>query len=61
VNVVPNLEHRYGYVTGHDGLLHAVNVSGFTICGMGRQQSPRYVEKGPVSCLHCYLLPWDVR
>lgn len=54
----PLSEHIYGYVTGHDGLLHASKQDGTTMCSMGRSQSPRYSYEGPVTCLHCLLRPW---
>ena len=53
-------EHEYGYVKGHDGLLHCANRLGYIVCGMGRQMSPVYVIEGPVTCLRCYLYPWRI-
>lgn len=55
----PSDEHRYGYVKGHDGLLHCADHRGFILCGMGRTPSPVYVIVGPVSCLLCFLKPWS--
>lgn len=45
---------RYGYVDGHDGLIHRVNAQGFSICGMGRAIRHCYVEHGPTTCFRCW-------
>lgn len=50
---------RYGYVNGHDDLIHRVNREGLTVCGMGRKKSPLYVEHGPTTCFRCLVdRPW---
>lgn len=60
--VVPDdtapLEHCWGYVSGHDTLIHACQRDGTTLCGMGRAQPPVYFEAVVVTCLRCHLLPW---
>lgn len=52
------LEHCWGYVSGHDTLIHACKRDGTTLCGMGRSQSYTYFESAVVTCLRCHLLPW---
>jgi hypothetical protein len=49
---------RYGYVVGHDQLLHCSDAYGFTRCKMGRSLSLYYTCEGPATCLTCltYLL-----
>lgn len=52
------LEHIWGYVSGHDTLIHACKRDGTTICGMGRAVDHKYFESAVVTCLRCHLLPW---
>lgn len=57
-DVATGLEHIWGYVSGHDTLIHACKRDGTTLCGMGRAQSPVYSDVAIVTCLRCHLLPW---
>jgi hypothetical protein len=50
---------RYGYVDGHDGLVHRVKRDGTTVCGMGRAKCPLYTSFGPTTCFRCLVeKPW---
>lgn len=44
----PLNEHIFGYVDGHDGLIHCVGRRGFTLCGMGRDRVGRYYDRSTV-------------
>jgi hypothetical protein len=40
--------------------MHLVDNRGFCACGMGREQSPRYLEHAIVSCFLCIIRPWRI-